>query len=73
MIGPSKSLNDEARTATIEEAVQAASRAEVCLLALGEPREWTGENASRARLSLTGRQQQLLDAVAEDRASRWWS
>jgi beta-glucosidase len=57
--------NDEARAAAIEEAVQTASRAEVCLLALGEPREWTGENASRARLSLTGRQQQLLDAVAK--------
>ena len=55
---------EDARTATIENAVRAASQAEVCILALGEPRGWTGENASRARLGLTGRQQQLLDAVA---------
>lgn len=58
---------DNRHTATIEEAVQAASRADVCILALGEPRGWTGENASRARLTLTGRQQQLLDAVAATR------
>jgi len=55
---------DDTRTATIEDAVQVSSGADVCILALGEPRGWTGENASRARLSLTGRQQQLLDAVA---------
>jgi beta-glucosidase len=50
--------------ATIEEAVQAGSRADVCILAIGEPRGWTGENASRASLALTGRQRELLDAVA---------
>jgi beta-glucosidase len=54
----------DTRTATIEDAVRAASGADLCILALGEPRGWTGENASRARLSLTGRQQELLDAVA---------
>jgi beta-glucosidase len=52
------------RAATIEEAVRASSSADVCVLALGEPRGWTGENASRARLNLTGRQQELLEAVA---------
>ncbi|HEY5743553.1 MAG TPA: glycoside hydrolase family 3 N-terminal domain-containing protein [Terrimicrobiaceae bacterium] len=54
----------DSHTATIEDAVQAASSADVCVLALGEPRGWTGENASRARLTLTGRQQELLDRVA---------
>lgn len=47
-----------------EAAVSAAREAEVVILALGEPRGWTGENASRAELGLTGRQQELFDAVA---------
>lgn len=47
-----------------DEAVQAACDADVVILALGEPRGWTGECGSRARLGLTGRQQELFDAVA---------
>ena len=49
----------------LEGAVRAAQAADVAVLAVGECREWTGENASRASLSLTGRQQELFDAVAK--------
>jgi beta-glucosidase len=52
-------------SSTIDDAVRAASAADVCILALGEPRAWSGENASRAHLGLTGRQQHLLEAVAK--------
>jgi beta-glucosidase len=47
----------------IEDAVTAARQADVAILALGEPAQWTGENASRATLGLTGHQQALFDAV----------
>jgi beta-glucosidase len=50
---------------TIDDAVRAASAADVCILALGEPRAWSGENSSRAHLGLTGRQQDLLEAEAK--------
>jgi beta-glucosidase len=36
----------------------------VVIMAVGEPKGWTGENASRAFLTLTGNQQELFDAVA---------
>ena len=48
----------------IDEAVQAARGADVAIMAVGEPRGWTGENGSRAFLTLTGHQQALFDAVA---------
>ena len=48
----------------IDGAVRAARGADVVILALAEAREWTGENASRASLGLSGRQQELFDAVA---------
>ena len=48
----------------INEAVRAAKEAEVVIMAVGEPKGWTGENASRAYLTLTGQQQALFDAVA---------
>ena len=48
----------------LEEAVQAAKDAEVVIMAVGEPNGWSGENASRAFLNLTGNQQILFDAVA---------
>jgi beta-glucosidase len=41
-----------------------ARAADVVVLALGEPREWSGESASRLDLGLPGRQQELFDAVA---------
>ncbi len=34
------------------------------ILALGEPRDWSGEDGSRSDLGLPGRQQELFDAVA---------
>jgi beta-glucosidase len=51
--------------AEIEEAVAAARAADVVILALGESGpEMTGEAASRAHLTLPGRQQELLEKVA---------
>jgi len=50
---------------TIAEAVETAKRADVAILALGEPTNWMeGEAASRTTLGFTGAQQQLLEAVA---------
>jgi beta-glucosidase len=54
---------DDART--IAEAVETAKKADVVLLALGEPANWMeGEASSRVNLGFTGAQQQLLEAVA---------
>jgi beta-glucosidase len=47
------------------EAVAAAKKADVVLMAVGEDAQWmTGEAASRAHLGLPGNQQRLLEAVA---------
>jgi beta-glucosidase len=48
----------------IAEAVSAAEKADVVVMALGEPRDWSGEDGSRSSLDLPGRQMELLDAVA---------
>jgi beta-glucosidase len=48
----------------IDAAVLAAQDADVVIMAVGEPKGWTGENGSRAFLTLTGHQQALFDAVA---------
>ena len=48
----------------IDDAVLAAKDADVVIMAVGEPKGWTGENASRAFLTLSGNQQALFDAVA---------
>jgi beta-glucosidase len=53
-----------AANASITGAVEAARRADVSILAVGEPRGWSGENASRSELGLTGRQAELVEAVA---------
>jgi beta-glucosidase len=54
---------DDAKT--IAEAVETARKADVVILALGEPANWMeGEASSRATLGFTGAQQQLLEAVA---------
>jgi beta-glucosidase len=53
---------DDAKT--IAEAVQTAQKADVAILALGEPTNWMeGEASSRATLGFTGAQEQLLEAV----------
>jgi len=48
----------------IPDAVALAKSADVVVLALGEPLDWSGEDASRSDLGLPGLQQQLFDAVA---------
>jgi beta-glucosidase len=48
----------------IADAVALAQKADVVVLALGEPLDWSGEDASRSDLSLPGSQQQLFDAIA---------
>jgi beta-glucosidase len=49
---------------TIAEAVETARKADVAVLALGEPTNWMeGEAASRVHLGFTGNQQKLLEAV----------
>ena len=48
----------------IAEAARLASTADVVVLAVGEPLEWSGEDGSRSDLGLPGRQQELFDAVA---------
>ena len=56
----------ETQTGTneIAEAVMLAKKADVVILALGEPRDWSGEAGSRSTLGLSGRQQELFDAIA---------
>jgi beta-glucosidase len=48
----------------IAEAVTVAKAADVVVMALGEPRDWIGEDASRSELGLSGRQMELFEAVA---------
>ncbi len=60
------SLISEPPTGSNEIAAAAAlaTNADVVILALGEPRDWSGEDGSRTELGVTGRQQELFDAVA---------
>jgi beta-glucosidase len=51
-------------TNEIADAVELAKDADAVILALGEPRNWSGEAGSRSTLGLSGRQQELFDAVA---------
>jgi beta-glucosidase len=53
--------------AQIAEAAKAARAADVVILALGEPRAWSGESQSRTDLGVTGAQLDLFDAVAATR------
>jgi beta-glucosidase len=53
---------DDAKT--IAEAVETARKADVAILAMGEPTNWMeGEASSRVHLGFTGSQAQLLEAV----------
>ncbi len=62
IVGDDSPVPDDART--IAEAVETAKKADVAILALGEPANWMeGEASSRATLGFTGVQQQLLEAV----------
>jgi beta-glucosidase len=51
-------------TAQISRAVADAKTADVVILALGEPRDWSGESKSRTHLDVPGRQLELFQAVA---------
>jgi len=54
-----------ASDAGFSDAVGAAKKSDIVVLALGEDAQWmTGEAGSRAHLDLPGNQQQLLEAVA---------
>ncbi|WP_396616296.1 glycoside hydrolase family 3 N-terminal domain-containing protein [Lysobacter soli] len=48
----------------IEAAVEAAARADVVVLALGEPQNYSGEAQSRVQITIPPAQQALADAVA---------
>ncbi len=50
-------------TAQISAAVSDAKSADAVILALGEPRNWSGESKSRTKLGVTGRQLELFRAV----------
>jgi beta-glucosidase len=55
---------DQVGDAEFAAAVQAAEAADIVILALGEPAGWSGENATRTELGLTGRQEELFAAIA---------
>jgi beta-glucosidase len=60
--GSTEPVKDDQQSIT--EAVAIARKADVAILALGEPTNWMeGEAASRTTLGFTGAQQQLLEAV----------
>jgi len=63
-IVPDESVPPTDADLKIDDAVAAARDADVVIMAVGEPKGFTGENASRAFLTLTGNQQALFDAVA---------
>jgi len=47
----------------IAEAASLAKTADAVVMALGEPREWCGEDSSRSKLTLPGKQIELFNAV----------
>ena len=55
---------DTADSSGIEDAVSIARKADVAILALGEPGRSSGEASSRSEIGLPGRQEALLEAVA---------
>jgi beta-glucosidase len=60
----SSGCNITNNTEQISRAVSDAKNADVVILALGEPREWSGESKSRTKLGVPGRQLELFQAVA---------
>jgi len=59
----SNQIPDDAKS--IAEAVETAKKADVAVLALGESADWMeGEASSRVHLGFTGKQEDLLEAVA---------
>jgi beta-glucosidase len=58
-----KNIETDTRPASIEDAVEAANKADVVVLFVGELAGMTGEASSRSRLNLPGDQMKLIDAV----------
>lgn len=56
-------INDEARKAEFDHALELARNADATVLVLGEAQTMSGENASRGSLRLPGEQERLLEAV----------
>lgn len=54
---------EDTETAGIAEAVRVAAGADVVILAVGEPEDYSGEGRSRAELSIPGPQMQLIREV----------
>ncbi len=54
---------DQERQAEFAHAVELARNSDVTVMVLGEAQTMSGENASRARLNLPGRQEELLEAI----------
>jgi len=64
-LGTSSRITEQpAGSNEIAVAVAVAGAADVVVMTLGEPRDWSGEDGSRSTLGLSGRQQELFDAVA---------
>ena len=61
---PAPPQTPEQAQAAFEQAVATARRADTVIMVLGEDARMSGEAASRASLTLPGRQQELLQAVA---------
>jgi beta-glucosidase len=61
---PAKITSHPTGVNEIADAAALAKDADAVILALGEPRNWSGEDGSRSSLDLPGRQQELFDAVA---------
>jgi beta-glucosidase len=62
-IKPTVPLPEDQLKSELDQAVEAARRADTVVLVLGELANMSGEAASRASLDLPGNQQQLLEAV----------
>lgn len=63
MYAAGSQIGEGSADSDIDAAVNVARQADVVILALGESAEMSGEAASRAELTLPGRQQQLLERV----------
>jgi beta-glucosidase len=59
----SKITGHSTGTNEIADAVSIAKNADIVIMALGEPGDWSGEDASRSYLGLPGRQTDLFDAI----------
>lgn len=56
-------LTDAEKEAAFQQAIEAVRKSDVAVLVLGEAQNMSGERASRATLTLPGKQEQLLEAA----------